>query len=163
MWRLILCIILSIFIASCNNKKVPKGILQNREMVFVLTDIHLIDSYVSTSGNYNPAKQPVKNYYKAIYNRYLTDSAQFQKSLRYYSSNPKVLDTIYHQVLQRLNQYEKMEIVKELKKSSAQKLLRLQKSNAEIFLKPEPNWFFRVDAFDLYTRSKSGRPVPLAY
>lgn len=152
MKRLIPGFFVLIFIAACNSNQVPKGIIENGKMILVLTDIHLVDSYVSSAA-YDTTTQPVANYYKVVYQKYKTDSVQVQKSLRYYSTDPELLDTMYHQVLRRLETMELIENGRAQQKIKAAEALEIQKKNAEIRLKPQPNWFFRHDTAGLFNKT----------
>ena len=159
---LILFFFVSIFVTACRDGRAPEGVIENTKMISLLTDIHLIDSYFSSSGRYDSTSQPVNNYYRVVFKKYDTDSVQFQKSLRYYSANPDVLDTMYHQVLQKINRLEKIEVSKEQRKTKRSELLKLQKENAKIIFKPVPDLIFRPDTINLFNRSKYKLPVPLA-
>lgn len=151
MKRLILGFFVLIFVTACNRNQVPEGIIENGKMVLVLTDVHLVDSYVSSAA-YDTTTQPAANYYKVVYQKYKIDSVQLQKSLRYYSRDPELLDTMYHQVLKRLETMELMENSKAQQKIKAAETLELQKKNAEIRLKPQPNWFFKYDTTGLFNK-----------
>lgn len=152
MKRLILVFFVSIFMTACFRGHAPAGVIERGKMISLLTDIHLIDSYMSGSGQYDTTAQPVSNYHKVVYKKFQTDSAQFQKSLRYYSLKPKLLDTMYHQVLQNLEKMERIENFKEQQKNKAKEAQEVQKKNAEIRLKPQPNWFFKYDTTGLFNR-----------
>jgi len=152
MKRLILGFFVLIFVSACNRNQVPDGIIENGKMILLLTDIHLVDSYVSSAA-YDTTTQPAANYYKVVYQKYKTDSLQVQKSLRYYSRDPELLDTMYYKVLKRLETMELMENSKEQQKFKAAEALEIQKKNAEIRLKPQPNWFFKYDTAGLFNNT----------
>ena len=149
---LILVFLMSIFIASCIRDKVPGGVMERSKMIAILTDVHLIDSYLSGSGRYDTTSQPAANYYKVVYKKFETDSSKFQESVRYYSLKPQLLDTMYHQVLQNLEKMERIENLKEQRKNKAQEAIAILKKNAAIRLKPQPNWFFRNDTTGIFTK-----------
>jgi hypothetical protein len=149
MKRLIPGFFLLIFVAACAREHVPEGIIDNAKMVSVLTDIHLVDSYVSSAA-YDTTTQPAKNYYKVVYEKYKIDSVKFQKSLRYYSRQPELLDTMYYQVLQELERKERRENLKQQMEIKAQQVQAAEKENAAIRLKPQPNWFFNYDPSKLF-------------
>ena len=157
MKRLILGFFILIFLAACSRQKTPEGILENGKMINVLTDIHLVDSYRSAAV-YDTTIQPAANYYKVVYMKHDIDSIRFQKSLQYYSRQPEVLDTMYHQVLQRLERMERYENLREQRKLKQARELEIQKQNATIRLKPQPHWFFKYDTSGLFNKTTA---VPL--
>lgn len=160
MKRLILGFFILIFVSACKQSQVPEGIIETRKMILVLTDVHLIDSYVSSAA-YDSTTQPSANYYKVMYNKYKIDSVQLQKSLRYYSRETELLDTMYYQVLKRLETLELMENRETQQKVKAAEALEIQKKNAEIKLKPQPNWFFRYDTAGLFNKLTPTSPTAL--
>ena len=149
MKRLIPGFFVLIFLVACARQHVPEGIIDNDKMVSVLTDIHLVDSYVSSAA-YDTTTQPAKNYYKVVYEKYKIDSVEFQKSLRYYSRQPELLDTMYYQVLQKLERKERRENLKQQIKIKAEQRQAAEKENSAIRLKPQPNWFFNYDPSKLF-------------
>ena len=155
MKRLILGFFILIFVTACTRDQVPQGIIENGKMISVLTDIHLVESFVSSAA-YDTTTQPVANYYKVIYNKHHIDSVQLQKSLRYYSKKPELLDTMYYQVLKRLDIMERNENTKVQQRSKAREALETQKRNATIRLKPQPHWFFNYDTAGLFNKT----PLP---
>ncbi|GAA4307394.1 hypothetical protein GCM10023149_00940 [Mucilaginibacter gynuensis] len=105
-------------------------------MVNLLVDIHIVDGSISeliqmpdTLYKYGTAK------YLDLFKRYDTDSAQFNKSFRYYSSNPKEFAVMYDTIVNRLKvqtdvltkKFEKQraaeqkKMLEEQKKSNAKK------------------------------------------
>ncbi len=87
-------------------------------MVTVLTDVHLMDAYISMIPyNDSVLKQQSLRYYDAIYKKHKISRRDFDKSLEYYSKQPKVLDSMYSQVITNLNKKEK-EQAKFLKKKN---------------------------------------------
>lgn len=153
MKRLILGFFVLIFVTACNSDQVPEGIIENGKMISVLTDVHLIDSYLNASA-YDTTTLPSASYYKVVYKKYQIDSVQLQKSLLYYSRKPELLDTMYHQVLMKLETMERIENIKQQRKIKAKEALEVQKQNATIRLKPQPNWFFKYDTSGLFNKSK---------
>ncbi|NEU07954.1 DUF4296 domain-containing protein [Flavihumibacter sp. R14] len=157
MKRLIPGFFVLIFVAACARNDVPQGIIESDKMISVLTDVHLVDSYVSSAA-YDSTTRPIKMYYKVVYQKYKIDSVTFQKSLRYYSRQPEVLDTMYYQVLKTLERMEQWENLREQMKTKAERALEIEKQNATIRLKPQPHWFFKYDTSGLF--NNTGVPVP---
>lgn len=103
---------LFIFFAGCNSDKVPSGVIPEKKMVGVLTDMHLADGYTSTLDSYRDSIE-IATVYQTLYKRYDTDSAQIHKSLDYYSQHPEVLQKIYKQVNDNLGKIQMAEQKKE--------------------------------------------------
>ena len=85
-----------IFLSSCK-PGIPKDIIQPDDMALVLTDIHLVDGYIS---NVTPdsAKIIAASYYNGVYKKFNIDSAKFNKSMDYYNVKPAIMDDIYKKV-----------------------------------------------------------------
>ncbi len=143
-----------IFAVACKKNSRPDQVLQEAKMISVLTDIHVVDAYLNSSAQYDPATQPPQNYYQVIYRKYKTDSAQVEKSLKYYSKQPRLLDTMYHQVLQNLQRMEITSNLAEQQRNRKLELLNQKKRNAEIRLKPQPHWFFKYDTAAVFENRK---------
>lgn len=154
MKRLILGFFVLIFVTSCQQDNIPEGIIDKEKMISVLTDVHVVDSYVSTAA-YDSTTLPVNDYYKVVYRKYQIDSIQLQKSLRFYSRKPELLDTMYHQVLRRMETMEQAENINQQRQIKAKQTLEVQKQNADIRLKPQPHWFFKYDTSGLFNRSNN--------
>lgn len=102
----LLIVILSVFLlVACNKEKVPEGIIARKKMVPLLCDFHLAEGYLS-SLPIDSSRLLTKNYYASIFKKYNTDSAGFNKSLVFYSKDPRVLSEIYGEVQKRLQQYQ---------------------------------------------------------
>ncbi len=106
MKRFILLFFGLIFLLSCNPDATPKEIIEHKKIVLVLIDMHLIDGYTQNMPQNDTLKQNVLAYRNAVYQKYQTTKTQFDKSLKYYSEHPKLLDSIYSQVLTSLEKKE---------------------------------------------------------
>ena len=91
-----------LFLAACGDGK-PKGIIEPKIMVKLLTELHIIDGSLYSTNQmpdslyyYGTAK------YKALFKRYDIDSSRFDKSFKYYSAHPQALKDIYDQVITNL-------------------------------------------------------------
>jgi hypothetical protein len=96
MKRLKPCVLLLIFFFSCT--KTPEGIIPKDQMIRVLTDVHLANSLAAYYGNLDTMRQRTSTYLNAVYQKHEIDSAKFNRSLKYYSENPEILNEIYDQV-----------------------------------------------------------------
>ena len=77
-----------LFLSACKSDKVPDGIIQPDRMTNLLTDVHLTDGAMYT------VRQDPDSLYKYGYGKYHdllkkyhTDTVQFRKSIKYYSTN----------------------------------------------------------------------------
>jgi hypothetical protein len=92
-----------IFLAACKEAKTPNGIIQQARMTDLLTEIHIVDGSM-----YNVMQLPDtlykygSNKYLAMFKKYHTDSIQFKKSFKYYSSNPELMQSIYEQITKNI-------------------------------------------------------------
>jgi len=87
-------------LTACNSNPVPNNVIQPKQMALVIADLHIVDG-----GLYNISQTPDSMYkygmgnYKQVFKQHHVDSAQFGKSFKYYTTNPKVLAEIYGQVI----------------------------------------------------------------
>ena len=94
-----------IFLIACHGNKTPDGILDQEQMTNLLTDIHVVDGSM-----YNVLQIPDSLYkygtdkYLIVFKKYHTDSIQFKKSFKYYTTNPEKLATMYEQVAKNIKQ-----------------------------------------------------------
>ena len=123
MKRLIPVLILLFFFGSCTDDT-PKGVIPKEKMIRVLTDIHLIDGY-SSAVMPDSAAKVIPVLYQSVYARYQIDSAQFSKSLNYYSDRPEELEKMYDQVSKNLENLQKTE------QKRADDLLKMQQQKLQ--------------------------------
>jgi hypothetical protein len=97
------------FLLSCSdNKSVPGDVIKQHQMALLLTDIHLVDGTV-----YNLPSIPDTlakhglGLYLAVFKMHHTDTAEFKKSLQFYSTRPDLLVDIYTGVVDRLDSLQK--------------------------------------------------------
>lgn len=102
--RLKPCVLLVIFFFSCS--KAPEGIIPKDRMTSVLEDVHLANSYAANYGDLDTIKHRTSTYLNAIYKKHHIDSVIFNKSLKYYSANPTLLNEIYLQVEKDLSRLQ---------------------------------------------------------
>ena len=89
-----------VFLSACSSNKTPDGIIEPKQMVNLLTDVHLVDGGMfmvsqtpDTLYKYGTAK------YLAVFKAHHTTADQFKKSFRYYSREPAELQKMYDQVM----------------------------------------------------------------
>ncbi len=85
-------------------------------MVELLTDLTIVDGYMSTLLYTDSTRIENKNYYATVYKKHSTTKAEFERSLKHYSAQPALLDTIYSQVNRKLDAKEaRLTKIRELK------------------------------------------------
>ncbi|MET4081869.1 hypothetical protein ABIB40_001820 [Pedobacter sp. UYP30] len=138
MRKTFLSVILCIFLFACGNS-VPKGIIKPDKMENVIYDVHVVDGYVSMIYPEDSAKKVASAYYKGIYKKFDTDSAQFTQSLAYYSKKPLVLEAMYKHISAKLNAQKKymekrdsIELKKVLKQDSIKLKAKKEKDSIAI-------------------------------
>lgn len=93
----------ALFLTACKSHEAVAGILDKPEMTRLLTDIVIVDG---TLYNISPAPDSLYKYgtgrYQALFKRYHTDSAQFRRSFKYYTSQPVELQSVFDKVFQNL-------------------------------------------------------------
>ncbi|SKB33618.1 DUF4296 domain-containing protein [Daejeonella lutea] len=104
----IFILLLSIFmLTACRRHAAPEGILEEKQMVEVLTDLSVVDGYMATLLYSDTLRIQGKNYYATVYKNHNTSKAVFDKSMKYYSLQPVLLDSMYSKVSKRLEAKEK--------------------------------------------------------
>ena len=90
---------------SCNKNKLPEGVLDEKTMVAVLTDMHTADAYfkVTTGSEYDTIIGEINYTYNQIFKQHGTTKEDFEKSMEYYSKNPKQYRAMYEKVVLKLN------------------------------------------------------------
>ncbi len=102
---IILFFLVSVFLFSCQNEKVPDNLIKPDRMVALLTDLHLVDGKM-----YGVQQAPDSLYkygegrYLALFKKFHTDSNQFKNSLQYYTAHSVQLTAMYDKVLDKLKQ-----------------------------------------------------------
>lgn len=94
-------IILFLSLSACT-RGIPKEVIPPAKMASVLADIHIVDGYLSTLNTADTIKKVSARYYDAVYKKYNTDSAAYNRSLAYYYKNPKILDELYTKITKNL-------------------------------------------------------------
>lgn len=108
MKRLILFFFTLILFVQCSSDRVPDGVLAKDQMISLVTDIQLIDGYVAnlpTDSSYKVAA----GLYLSAFKKYNTDSAEFNRSLKFYSLKPEKLNEIYNEVKTQLDTLQKVD------------------------------------------------------
>ncbi len=94
-----------ILIFSCGSPK-PEGVLNEQEMKSVLKDMHLANAYLNTLAPDSMGKI-APTYFQQIFKNHDTDFRTFEKSLKFYSEQPILLDSMYSQIAAEYRDLEK--------------------------------------------------------
>ena len=92
-----------LFIAACSGNKVPDGIIPQKKMTSLLTEVHIVDGSL-----YTISQSPDSLYkhgmarYLDLFKRYGTDTLQFKKSMAYYTADPDKMEAMYTQILESM-------------------------------------------------------------
>ncbi|MFZ4261323.1 DUF4296 domain-containing protein [Sphingobacterium sp. HJSM2_6] len=110
MHRLIIVLLLLFFISSSCKKGTPRGILSEKEMIALFTDMHILDGYL-VSLSPDSARKVIDPLYEELFLKYDLDSNSFKNNLVYYYGNPKLNERTYTEVVKNL-ELEEREFVK---------------------------------------------------
>jgi hypothetical protein len=103
--RIIFIVGIILLFAACNLK--PKGVLNQRDMINVLTDLHKLDGSMSAKGlPYNQFDKK-NEYYISVLRKYGITQAEFDSSLVWYSKDSRNFDQIYDKVIVQLTDLQK--------------------------------------------------------
>jgi hypothetical protein len=97
-------IVLLLGACSNGNQKTPAGVIPKDQMISVLTDVHLVEAATTfkSMGGESP-KDYAGPQYESVFQLHRTNRAQFVKSLKYYTSEPKELEEMYDEVITELS------------------------------------------------------------
>jgi hypothetical protein len=94
-------------ICGCHNEErkisVPAGIMPMDSAALVLRDIHKVESALMVSGIRQDSAQTLYRLRlePELLKKYRLDTAKLNRTLRYYSSEPALLDSLYHLILKK--------------------------------------------------------------
>jgi len=93
---------LLLFVA-CKFDNTPKGVVKKDKMTAILADLHLVDGSIY-SFNQSPDSlyEKANGRYVALFKKHHTDTAEFNRSLKYYSLHPDKMEDMYTDVLKGL-------------------------------------------------------------
>jgi len=101
--HIILLFLVSLFLFSCKGGKTSDQIIDKDRMTQLLTEVHLVDGrmYAVFSSQDSINKYGTSRF-DALFKRYHTDSVQFKKSLKYYTTQPVEFQKMYDQIMTNL-------------------------------------------------------------
>ncbi|SHF45957.1 DUF4296 domain-containing protein [Pedobacter caeni] len=146
-------VFLFLLISGCK-PGIPKDIIQPGQMSALLSDIHVVDGYVSSIPSVDSAKKVAASYYKGVYKKYDTDSAMYAKSMAYYYKNPKVLDQIYGDVVADLSRQKDVIVKSDSLSNVKVRLEQALKKSADSLMKANPEYKIRFLLKDTTTKAK---------
>jgi hypothetical protein len=107
---------------GCKQEKIPDDIIDQKKMILIMADLHTMDGYMSTIIYNDTIRKNNKNLYATIYKTHNTTPVLYEKSLKYYSMKPALLDTMYNKVQAILDEKEH-----KLNRAEIKKTNRIQK------------------------------------
>jgi hypothetical protein len=103
-FKILLFLVTLIYACEPDNK--PKDIIEEKKMILIMTDLHIMDGYMSTIIYSDTTKRNTKNLYATIYKTHNTTQKSYEESLKYYSRKPALLDTMYNKVQALIDEKE---------------------------------------------------------
>jgi uncharacterized protein YcfL len=101
--KLLIFLIIAFFV-SCSGT--PRGVLSEKQMVEVITDLNLAEGTMMISGVSWTDKQKKEAYYNYVLEKHSITPAQLDTSFAWYARTPAKLEKIYEKVTTNLNQKE---------------------------------------------------------
>jgi ABC-type uncharacterized transport system auxiliary subunit len=102
---LVLALTFTLLLASCTQEEVPKDLLSQEQMVPVLTDLEIAYAGVDqTVKDPNERKKKYEEMNSMVLKKHALTHDQFYASYQWYEADPMLLDTIFKQVVTKLNQ-----------------------------------------------------------
>jgi hypothetical protein len=88
-----------LFLSACSSDGPPKGILEEKAMIGLLTDIHLTDGTIYTVPQLPDSMYKYAHAkFAEVFKRHHTTDAVFKQSLKYYSKHPELIQDMYAQI-----------------------------------------------------------------
>lgn len=106
MQRLLLLILVSFFFMASCHKSDQRGILSEKQMIELLTEVHLIDGYLNTLP-IDSSRKVINALYEQVFAKYRIDSATFQQNVLYYLGNPVASKELYASITTKLQGFER--------------------------------------------------------
>lgn len=91
---------------SKKNIAIPHDVIPMKQMIEVMTDVHLAEAAKDAPTADNKSKHTIEEYYAFIFDKYHITKDQFQHSFNFYKSNPELMEEIYAEVLTRLSELQ---------------------------------------------------------
>lgn len=117
MKRFYLIILCCFFLSSCMDKNLPKDLIEEQKMIHIMSELHIIDGYMSSLTYTDSIRINGKNFYNTVYKNNGITKTQYENSLKHYSMDPVKLDSMYSDVQKILTAKEKKLNKNSLKKN----------------------------------------------
>jgi len=101
----ILCLL---FLGSCKDGNLPKDLIEEQKMIQIMSELHIIDGYMSSLSYTDSIRINGKNFYNTVYKNNGITKTQYEKSLKHYSMDPVKLDSMYSDVIELISYKEEM-------------------------------------------------------
>ena len=115
MQRLLFGIYLVFFLFYSCGDSLPKDVLSRSRMTDILVEVHLIDGYLNTLSA-DSSRRVIDGYYQQAFANLGTDSATFNRSMKYYAEDPILMADVYEKVSGRLmkmdQEYSKVDSIR---------------------------------------------------
>lgn len=95
------------FFNSCKDENIPKDLIEEQKMINIMSELHIIDGYMSSLTYTDSIRINGKNFYNTVYKNNGISKSQYENSLKYYSMDPVKLDSMYSNVQKLLTSKEK--------------------------------------------------------
>lgn len=103
-------LLLFTFLTGCQDEpEVPKGTIPEAKMAQILTDMHLLEARVGRLAmtSLDSSTIVTEHLKLQIFKKYGTDSATYNRSYQFYSTNPVFFERIYEEVVKKLETRQK--------------------------------------------------------
>jgi hypothetical protein len=87
-----------LFLSACKPSDDSSGIIKQDDMVRLLVDVHVVDGYLALQPTNDSLYKYGTGRYLYLFKQYHTDSAQFKRSMKYYTAHDDVLVKMYEEV-----------------------------------------------------------------
>ncbi|WP_121244284.1 DUF4296 domain-containing protein [Mucilaginibacter phyllosphaerae] len=88
-----------LYLSACKSETTPKGVINEPQMVNLLTDLHIVDGTLYTVPQVpDSLYKYASDKYVQLFKKHHTTAAIFKKSFKYYTTQPDKLQEIYTKV-----------------------------------------------------------------
>ncbi len=101
-------LLVSIIFYSCINSdnEIPNNIIPQEKLVDVLTEMEITQALVKFKFTIKDSSINQSELFKEIYIEYNISKEQISNSIKYYTNQPKTMDSIYVKVIDRLSEMQ---------------------------------------------------------
>ncbi|MEZ4900941.1 MAG: DUF4296 domain-containing protein [Spirosomataceae bacterium] len=96
---------IGLLLSACQAEpEIPKGTISEAKMAQILADIHLLEARIGRLNltSLDSSTIVTEHLKQKIFKKYATDSATYNRSYQFYSTNPLFLERIYADVVKQL-------------------------------------------------------------